>query len=140
MAGDLRTPDRADFDPDVYNVNHVTYIGDYGVNRLIALLIIVDGTVPDLGCQGYQSGSCCVAAREQVVRGSERTVAMGGLGDKLEGKAEEVKGDVKEKVGDATDNRSMQAEGVGDQASGEAKQAIGEAKDALRDVDDDRRV
>ena len=58
---------------------------------------------------------------------------MGGLGDKLEGKAEEVKGDVKQKVGDATDNRSMQAEGVGDQASGEAK-------DALRDVDDDRRV
>ena len=63
---------------------------------------------------------------------------MGGLGDKLEGKAEEVKGDVKEKVGDATDNRSLQAEGVGDQASGEAKQAIGEAKDALNDVDDDR--
>jgi uncharacterized protein YjbJ (UPF0337 family) len=64
---------------------------------------------------------------------------MGGLGDKLEGKAEEVKGDVKQKVGDATDNRSMQAEGVGDKASGEAKQAIGEAKDALNDVDDDRR-
>jgi uncharacterized protein YjbJ (UPF0337 family) len=59
---------------------------------------------------------------------------MGGLDDKLEGKADELKGKVKEGVGDATDNRSLQAEGVGDQAGGKVEQAIGEAKDAWADV------
>ena len=55
---------------------------------------------------------------------------MGGLGDKLEGKADELSGKVKEDVGDATDNPRLQAEGVGDQAEGKVEQAIGEAKEA----------
>ena len=59
---------------------------------------------------------------------------MGGLDDKLEGKADVLKGKIKEGVGDATDNRDLQAEGVGDQASGKVEQAIGEAKDAWADV------
>ncbi len=59
---------------------------------------------------------------------------MGGLDDKLEGKADELKGKVKEGVGDATDNERLRAEGVGDQASGKVEQAIGEAKDAWADV------
>ena len=63
---------------------------------------------------------------------------MGGLGDKIEGKADELKGKDKEGVGDATDNRDLQAEGLGDQAGGKVEQAIGEAKDAWEDVRDDR--
>ena len=59
---------------------------------------------------------------------------MGGLGDKLEGKADELSGKVKQGVGDATDNERLQAEGVGDQAEGKVEQAIGEAKDAFEDV------
>ena len=59
---------------------------------------------------------------------------MGGLDDKLEGRADELKGKIKEGVGDATDNRDLQAEGVGDQAGGKVEQAIGEAKDAWSDV------
>lgn len=63
---------------------------------------------------------------------------MGGLDDKLEGKADELSGKVKEGVGDATDDRRLQAEGVGDQAEGKVEQAIGEAKDAWEDVRNDR--
>ena len=62
---------------------------------------------------------------------------MGGLGDKLEGKADELSGKVKEGVGDATDDDHLQAEGVGEQAEGKVEQAIGEAKDAWEDADRD---
>jgi uncharacterized protein YjbJ (UPF0337 family) len=59
---------------------------------------------------------------------------MGGLRDKIEGKADELKGKIKERVGDATDNRDLQVEGLGDQAGGKVEQAIGEAKDAWANV------
>jgi len=59
---------------------------------------------------------------------------MGGLEDKLEGKADELKGKVKQGVGDATNDHRLQAEGIGDQAEGKVEQAIGEAKDAWADV------
>ena len=59
---------------------------------------------------------------------------MGGLNDKLEGKADELKGKIKEGVGGATDNRELQAEGLGDQAGGKVEQKIGEAKDAWAEV------
>lgn len=63
---------------------------------------------------------------------------MGGLGDKVSGKADEVGGKIKEGVGDATDNPDLQAEGVKDQAGGKVEQAVGEAKDAWEDVRSDR--
>jgi uncharacterized protein YjbJ (UPF0337 family) len=63
---------------------------------------------------------------------------MGGLGDKLEGKADELKGKVKEGIGDATDNPDLQAEGRGDRVEGKVEQAIGEAKEAWEDVRRDR--
>ena len=56
---------------------------------------------------------------------------MGGLGDKLEGKADEIKGNVKEKVGDATDNEQWQAEGKAEQMKGDLKQAGEKVKDAF---------